>query len=83
MWGSGMGFEMGWLMWVVMILGTVGFWTLVVVVVRALIQVKPAGTPPRSLSRSDPMGQLDERLARGEIDAEEYQRTKNLLTGAR
>jgi uncharacterized membrane protein len=30
----------------------------------------------------DPLRLLDERLGRGEIDAEEYQRTRNVLTGA-
>lgn len=80
--GHWMGYEMVWWMWVLMIVGTVGLWALVVVVVRAMFQ----GTAPETLSSprasSNPIRLLDDRLARGDINSDEYQRARNLLTGA-
>ena len=80
MWGYGMGYGMGWWMWALMALGTIGFTVVVAYVVLAVIQGGP--TPPAAPTTMDPLRLLDERLARGEIDAEEYQRTRNVLTGA-
>lgn len=79
MWNYGMGFGMGWGTWLLMALSTIGFWVLVAYVVRALIQGRPA-TPAAPSSGAEPLRLLEERLARGEIDAEEYQRTRRLLT---
>lgn len=84
MW-HGMTYEMGWWMWVLMALGTLGFWVVVAYVVRAVIHGRSATPPPTATATwtgSEPMRLLDERLARGEVDAEEYQRTRNLLTHA-
>ncbi|EWT07749.1 hypothetical protein N864_23575 [Intrasporangium chromatireducens Q5-1] len=81
MWGHAMSYDMGWWMWVLMALGTLGFWVLVAYVVRAVIQGRPATPSPTSAaSGREPLQLLDERLARGEVDADEYQRTRNLLT---
>jgi putative membrane protein len=73
-----MGYEMVWWMWALMIVGTLGLWALVILVVRAAFHGKPAATPPPSPS-SGPVRLLDDRLARGEISSEEYQRARNLL----
>ena len=83
MWGYGMNYGMGWWMWGLMALGTVGFWVVVAYVVRAVIQGRPAAPNPTSAGAStgsEPLRLLDERLARGEVDAEEYQRIRNLLS---
>ena len=75
-------YGMDWWMWALMILGTVGLWALVVLVVRDAFQARPTQKqlPPRS--SSDPIRLLDDRLARGQISSEEYERARNLLTGA-
>jgi len=73
------GNDPGWGGWLLMIFGMVAFCTLVVVAVIALVrglrddgrQRRPAGVDPRRL--------LDERFARGEIDAEEYTARRELL----
>lgn len=75
-------YGMDWWMWALMILGTLGLWALVVVVVRAVFQGKRAEAQPPPPATSGPLRLLDDRLARGEIDSEEYQRAKKLLTGA-
>lgn len=48
-------------------------------VVRALLARERAGSDRRPLPEPDPDGLLDQRLARGEIDPEDYQRRKDLL----
>ncbi|MBM4468111.1 SHOCT domain-containing protein [Rhodococcus hoagii] len=82
-WNGGMGYGIGWGGWVLMILAMVLFWTLVVVGVMALFRTmrdeRNASPDPKNQS-----GQqiLDERFARGEIDAEEYRiRTDQLRAG--
>ena len=77
-WNDGAGFGMGWGMWLVLILGTIGFWLLVAFLVRLVMQgrTEPRANPPEPT----PMQLLDERLARGEIGPDEYQQTKRLLT---
>jgi putative membrane protein len=77
MWGNGM--WGGW-MWLVMTAGTVAFWVVVVLVVRALLP----GRPERSgdAQRPDALTILRERLARGEVTVEEYeQRRRHLIDG--
>lgn len=75
-------YGMDWWMWALMTFGTVGLWALVVLVVRDVFQGRPTQTqlPPRS--SSDPLRLLDDRLARGEITSEEYERARSLLAGA-
>lgn len=84
MWNYGMhGAGWGWGMWVLMALGTIAFWVAVAWFVRSLIQDRPrrdAGVP---VGGSDALRILDERLARGEIDPEEYQRIRDVLTDKR
>ena len=73
MWGNG--YAMGWGMWLLIGLGTVGFWVLIAVVVRALM----TGNTRSSTGGSDPLQVLNDRLARGEIDIEEYQYRRRLI----
>ena len=70
-------------MWLLMIAGTLGLWALVVVVVRAAFADKSTQATPPPPASSGPVALLDDRLARGEISAEEYELARDLLTGAR
>jgi putative membrane protein len=74
MWGSGFG--MGWAGWLVMGLGTIAFWVVVVLVVRALL---PTGGTPAPKGHADPLGVLNERLARGDVTPEEYEQRRRLI----
>jgi len=69
---------MGWGSWIVMILAMVAFWGLVVfgivVTFRGL-----RGDGPEEPADHDPMRILDERFARGEIDADEYHARQGVL----
>jgi len=61
-----------------MSIAILAFWVLVVWVIYAFI----TSGPPRTLNRDEsPDAQqiLDQRLARGEIDAEEYRRLRDLI----
>ena len=62
MWGNGAG--MGWWMWLVMGGGALGFWVVIVLVIRALL---PAGRVRQESTRTDPLTLLKESLARGRI----------------
>ncbi len=70
------GWTMGWGMWLLVGLGTLGFWVLVAIVVRALVIERRNGSPP---APSDPLQLLDARLARGEMGVEEYEQRRRLL----
>lgn len=76
---------MGWGGWIAMSLVMVAFWALVVFAVVAIFRGTSSNT--RSADRPtnrDPMQILEERFARGEIDAEEYHtRAEVLRTGGR
>ncbi|HEX6877185.1 MAG TPA: SHOCT domain-containing protein [Nocardioidaceae bacterium] len=69
----------GWGGWILMSFGMIAFWTLVVVAVIALVRglQSDQGRPPRP--PADARQLLDERFARGEIDAEEYKARRDLL----
>ena len=60
-----------WLIWAVLIVGTLAFWAVVFLAVRALFVGRGTGGPldPDDYGDPDP---LQERLDRGEITAEEY-----------
>ena len=72
MWARGV----AWWMWLLMAAGTVGFWVVVVIAVRDVIEPRQADRGPTP----DSLALLDERLARGEIDADEYLRVRRLIT---
>ncbi|MHB8188767.1 MAG: SHOCT domain-containing protein, partial [Dermatophilaceae bacterium] len=64
---------------------TLAFWALVVVAIVALIQVVRNDRPrwPRRPKHDDPLGVLDERFARVEIDLEGHQTRRALLSKPR
>ncbi|TQJ49290.1 SHOCT domain-containing protein [Phycicoccus sp. SLBN-51] len=85
MWNYGM----GWGGWLLMTLTTVGFWALVVFGIVALFR-GGRGTNPgtgqgagqgwnRGAQEDEAQHILDERFARGDIDAEEYRRRRQVL----
>ena len=61
-----------------MSLAILAFWALVIWVIYAFV----TSGPPRTQDRADGVDArhiLDQRLARGEIDAEEYRRLRDLI----
>lgn len=74
MWGNG--YWTGW-MWLVMGVGTLVFWVVVVLVVRALL---PNHGPSNTEAQlPDAVTLLKERLARGEVTPEEYEQRRRLI----
>ncbi|GEP34573.1 hypothetical protein NSZ01_23410 [Nocardioides szechwanensis] len=74
----------GWGGWLLMMLVMVAFWGLVVAAVVTLFRssARPgsAGSPPAA--HPDPQAILDERLARGDIDLEDYRARRAVLRGS-
>lgn len=71
----------GWGGWIVMALAMVAFWALVVFAVAAVFR----GTQDHTegvRDPGDPMGILEERFARGEIDEDEYRARADVLRAA-
>lgn len=69
---------LGWVGWLLMTVSMVAFWGLVVLAVLAVVR----GTRPGDATRRtepDPQAVLDQRFARGEIDAEEYRARSDVL----
>jgi putative membrane protein len=83
---SGLGWcggEMGVAGWLLMGLAWGAF---LAVVVWAVLRLFPSGGRDRGEHRppgGDPAGDLDRRLAAGEIDADDYLRQRDALTGTR
>lgn len=76
-------YGMGWGGWLLMSLVTAAFWALVVVGIVALFRGGRSSTPPaRRLGDDEAQHVLDERFARGDIDAEEYRRRQQVLRSA-
>lgn len=73
----------GWGGWLAMGLMMLTFWGLVAFVIVMLIRGPGHGPywagPPREERGDQALRILDERFARGEIDAEEYQQRRDLL----
>ena len=81
MWSYGDG--PGWFGWVLMSLGILAFWAVLVFGALALywnVRRDRAGSRPAG---EEPMRLLEERFARGEIDAEEFTRRRDLLRSGR
>jgi putative membrane protein len=79
-WNDGMGAGG----WVVMTLVMVGFWALVILAVVALFRgLSRDGQTPGPAAPSDPQRILDERFARGEINADEYHARQEVLRASR
>ena len=77
-WGSGA----HWWAWLLGALGMVAFWALVIWAFWFFVTAVTR-RPEDTHGRGDPKQILDERLARGEIDADEYLRLRDLITGDR
>lgn len=77
------GNDPGWGGWLLMSLGMLAFWALVAVAVIALVRAQRDDGPRYPGRAVDPRALLDERFARGEIDAEEYQQRRELLNPRR
>ena len=77
-WGGGV----HWWGWLLGTIAMVAFWGLVIWAIWYFVTAVTRRPEDRSQARSDPKAILDERLARGEIDAEEYRRLRDVLRGA-
>jgi putative membrane protein len=72
MWTNGT----SWWMWLLIVAGTIGFWVVVAMTVKAVIDPHQPPAP----AAPEPARLLDERLARGEIDTDEYLQQRRLIT---
>lgn len=71
---------MGWGGWSAMALTMGIFWGLVIFGVVAIFRSDRSSQPPSQLpSERTPMQMLDERFARGEIEADEYHARREVL----
>ncbi|MDN5759869.1 MAG: SHOCT domain-containing protein [Tomitella sp.] len=75
MWGNGYG--MGWWMWLVMAAGTLAFWVVIVLAIRALLPGRDR--QDTDAGRPDPLLLLKESLARGEISPEDFEQRRRLI----
>ena len=80
-WGEGGGG--GWGAWVFMAIMMVMFFALVAAVLYALLRPRnragDVATSPRAPGADDAVRLLDERFARGDIEAEEYTKRRDVL----
>ena len=68
---------LGWVGWTLMSAGMIAFWGLIIWAVISL--VRPAGRPGTKPSELRPEDVLANRLARGDISADEFERARSLL----
>jgi len=73
----------GWLGWMLMTVMMLAFWALLVVGGVAVYRLLRDGDERSRGQRNDPARLLDERFARGEIDADEYRQRRDLLRSGR
>ena len=78
MWNDGM----GWTGWLVMTLTAVAFWALVIAAVVALFRGGRPESRQAQAGSDEARRILDQRFARGEIDANEYQARQVMLRSA-
>lgn len=77
----------GWGGWLLMVLAMLAFWGILLAAIVVIVKVWRADTAPRPSRDTavhepvDALRLLDERFARGEIDADEYTRRRDLLRG--
>jgi putative membrane protein len=76
------GYGGGWPFWEVALMwvGMIAFWGFLIWAVYALVTTATR-KPDAGQRGEDPRQILDGRLARGEIDTEEYQRLRDLIAG--
>ncbi len=79
------GYGGGWPFWEVALMwvGMIAFWGLLTWAVYALVTATRKPGRDRDPQAGTAAAILDERLARGEIDAEEYQRLRDLIGSGR
>lgn len=77
--GTGWADGMGWAGWLVMSLVMVAFWGLVIWALVAIFRGSRGTGTTQGAGGRDPLEILDERFARGEIDAEEYRARLDVL----
>jgi putative membrane protein len=88
--GYGYGGGNHWGLWILMIVAMVIFWGALAWIIVTLVRHRgtPAGSNPAapgsgsSPPSSDALRILDERLARGDIDVDEYTRRRLLIEGS-
>jgi len=88
--GYGYGGGNHWGLWVLMIVAMVVFWGALAWIIVTLIRhrANPAGPTPLAPGSSsvppssDALRLLNERLARGDIDEDEYTRRRSLIEGS-
>lgn len=73
----------GWGWWLLMGFGIVALWGFVAVAVSTLVRAPRDGSSDARPAEPDPRQVLDERFARGEIDADEYRARRTLLGSGR
>jgi putative membrane protein len=75
---------MGWGGWILMTLVMLAFWALVIFAVVAVFRgFGRSSGPVEPTTRRDALETLQERFARGEIDADEYEARARVLREAR
>jgi putative membrane protein len=79
-WHDGAG--IGWAGWVVMTLMMLAFWGLLLLGALAVVRSARRDSRPTAAGRAEAQRLLDERLARGEIDADDYRTRRELLRSA-
>ena len=79
MWYSNGGMQ--WWGWLLGMVGMVAFWGLIIWAVWYFVTGQSRRPGQVSRSPGEARRILDERLARGEIDAEEYRRLRDLIDG--
>lgn len=73
------GYTNSWWGWLLMMLSMVGFWGLLIALVVVLVRrVGPSDRPPEQ-RRPSPEELLAERLARGELDPDDYRQRLSVL----
>lgn len=77
------GNDPGWAGWLLMTFGMLAFWALVAVAVVALVRGMRDDGGRRQTPDAGPRQLLDERFARGDIDADEYRERRELLDSDR
>ena len=78
--------DWAWWAWIPMTIGMVAFWGLVAWAVVALVRITGDGGDSRREARregTNPEQLLQQRLARGEIDVEEYEERLAAIRGRR
>jgi putative membrane protein len=74
-----------WGLWILMIVAMLVFWGALAWIIVTLLRQRggrsDSGPVPSGGTSADPLRILDERLARGDIEEEEYKRRRNLIKG--